>query len=152
MRLIAPMRRAIAWLGLTGTSIGEFTRFGLVGLATNGAGYFIYLVLTGAGVAPLAAVPITYAYCILQSFFLNRTWSYRDDSPPGPTIIRYCVVYVLCYVSNSLVLLTFVDVFHFDHKIVQAVCIVLAGIALYFVQKLWVFAKVPLRYRSGKST
>ena len=128
-------------LDLIEESAAEFLRFGCVGLATNGAAYSIYLLLSGFGVEPLPALAVTYVYSILQSFFLNRVWSYRDDSRAWPAFLRYCFAYVSCYVLNSFVLFLLVKFFRFDHKIVQAFCIAFAGIGLYFVQKNWVFAK-----------
>jgi putative flippase GtrA len=128
-------------LDLIGNSSAEFLRFGLVGLATNGAAYSIYLLLTGFGLEPLPALAVTYIYSILQSFFLNRVWSYRNDGPAGPSFFRYCIAYVSCYVLNSFILLVLIEFFFFNHKIVQALCIALAGIGLYFVQKFWVFAR-----------
>ena len=59
------------------------------------------------------------------------------------------MAYVSCCVLNSLVLVMFVSVFRFDHRLVQAICIIFAGITLYFVQKLWVFAKAPFRESRG---
>jgi putative flippase GtrA len=76
----------------------EFLRFGFVGLATNGAAYSIYLLLTDFGVKQLPALTVTYTYSILQSFFLNRVWSYRDERPAGPAFLRYCITYISCYV------------------------------------------------------
>ena len=135
------MRSVITLSDLTGTSTAEFLRFGLVGFATNGVAYSIYVVLTAFGAAPLPAVAITYAYGILQSFHFNRVWSYRYDSPSAPALLRYCITYVWCYVLNSSVLVVSVDVLGFDHKVVQAVYIVFAGVALYFIQKFWVFTR-----------
>ena len=62
------------------SSIGEFLRFGLVGLVTNVAAYLHYLGATDAGVPLVPAVIIVYTFSISQSFFLNRAWSYRDLS------------------------------------------------------------------------
>src|SRR5215469_9445623 len=128
-------RLVITAIDLILPSSAQFLRFGFVGLATNGAAYSIYLLLTDFGVEPLPALTVTYTYSILQSFFLNRVWSYRDDGPAGPAFLRYCITYFLCYVLNSFLLFALTNVFRYDHKIVQAVCIVLAGIGLYFVQK-----------------
>ena len=79
----SPARSVIARLDLIVSSPAEFLRFGLVGLATNGAAYSIYLLLTGPGVERLHALIVTYMYSILQSFFLNQVWSYRDDGRRG---------------------------------------------------------------------
>ena len=141
------VRSVTTRLDLIVPSSAEFLRFGFVGLATNGAAYSIYLLLTGSGVERLPALTVTYTYSILQSFFLNRVWSYRDEGPAGPAFLRYCITYLSCYVLNTFVLFVLVDVFRFDHKIAQAVCIALAGLGLYFIQKLWVFARQNEMYR-----
>ena len=82
---------------LAGSSIGEFLRFGLVGLVTNVAAYLLYLGATDAGVPLVAAVIIVYTYSILQSFFLNRAWSYRHRNPasrrlPGISLPTFRIV------------------------------------------------------------
>ena len=50
---------------------------------SSGSIVLVNLLLTGWGVERLHALTVTYTYSILQSFFLNRVWSYRDDGPAG---------------------------------------------------------------------
>ncbi|AET69084.1 putative membrane protein [Desulfosporosinus orientis DSM 765] len=69
----------------TGKAPKEFVRFGLVGAVNTGVDFAVFTVLTHLGVLVLAAQVVSYSCGILNSFFLNRTWTFsarvRGKSP-----------------------------------------------------------------------
>jgi putative flippase GtrA len=122
-----------------GKMLGEFGRFSVVGLTANAAAYILYLLVTAVGTPPLVAITLLYIAGVIQTFFVNRNWSFRHDRALRPAFMRYVITYLSSYFLNCLVQIVFNDVFGVDHRLVQGTFILIAGITLFFVQKFWIF-------------
>lgn len=118
---------------------GQFARYVVVGLASNLLCYLIYLTLNELGMDPKLAMTILYAVGVVQTFFFNKRWTFRQDGAVPAAFYRYCTVYGLGYLLNLGVLYVSVDLYGYPHEIVQAVMIVVIAILLFLSQKYWVF-------------
>jgi putative flippase GtrA len=117
----------------------QFFRYALIGLASNALLYGAYLALTLVGMEPKLAMTVLYAAGIAQTFVFNRRWTFRHGGSRGPAFARYCAAYALGYVVNFLALLLLVDRLGYAHQLVQGVMVVLLALALFALQKFWVF-------------
>jgi len=129
----------------------EILRFGVVGLASNALLYLLYLAATAVGVEPKAAVSLIYLVGVLQTFILNKRWTFQHEGSVRRTAARYWVAYAFSYAANMVLLIIFVDVAGFDHRVVQGVLIAVIGLVLFALQKYWVFGTLPVRQASGSS-
>jgi putative flippase GtrA len=120
-------------------TLGQFVRYGIVGIASNGALYLLYLGLTAVGTGPKVAATIAYAAGVLQTFAFNRRWSFGHGGAPGGALLRYALAYGAGYFVNMLALVLFVDRAGYPHRWVQAVMILVLALFLFAVQKTWVF-------------
>jgi putative flippase GtrA len=127
----------------------EMLRFGLVGLGSNALLYLLYLAITAAGVEPKAAMSLLYIVGVLQTFILNKQWTFRHEGNVRRAVIRYWIAYACLYVGNIVLLVLFVDIAGFDHRIVQGVLILVFGLVLFALQKYWVFGTLPERRSSS---
>jgi putative flippase GtrA len=118
---------------------GEFARYAIVGIASNGVLFVFYLLLTGAGLEPKLAATIAYGAGVLQTFVFNRSWSFRHAGARGPALGRYIVAYASGYVLNMAVLATLVDGAGLPHQWVQGITILALAALLFLLQKFWVF-------------
>lgn len=121
------------------TAFGQLVRYGVVGLVSNFILYAAYLALTWAGMDPKIAMTSVYAIGVLQTFFLNRRWSFRDVGAHGSAFVRYCFSYALGYAINLVALYFFVDYCGYSHQIVQAVMVVVIAFMMFVLHKYWVF-------------
>ncbi len=121
------------------TALGQFLRYGVVGLLSNAALYLAYLALTAAGMEVKLAMTLLYALGVAQTFVFNKRWSFRHDGLHGPAFVRYCVSYGLGYVINLLALFVLVDRLGYPHRIVQGLLMVYLAVMLFLLQKFWVF-------------
>jgi putative flippase GtrA len=80
-----------------------------------------------------------YGVGVLQTFLLNRRWSFRDGGPRGPALLRYSIVYASGYCLNYLILAVFVDRLAFRHQYVQGLAIFVIAVYLFAAQRVWVF-------------
>jgi len=120
-------------------AFGQLVRYSIVGIASNLAGYFIYLGLTRIGVGPKLAMSLLYGIGVAQTFLFNKSWTFKNVDDNGPTLLRYCISYALGYLINILALLFFSDHLGWPHQWVQGAMIILLAILLFAAQKLWVF-------------
>lgn len=125
----------------------QFARYAVVGLVSNGVLYAAYLVLTHFGVEPKVAMTLTFALGVIQTFLMNRGWTFSYHGSNSRACVRYGVAYGGAYVLNFLLLVLFVDRLGFPHQVVQAVLILGVAVLLFVTQRYWVFAELPLESR-----
>jgi putative flippase GtrA len=122
---------------------GQFLRYGLVGLASNLLLYVAYLGLTTLGIGHKTGMTVLYAVGVVQTFVFNRTWSFRHDGELHGAFARYVVSYACGYLLNLSMLWLAVDWLGMPHQIVQGIMVVVVALAIFLMQKYWVFADRP---------
>ena len=122
----------------------QLLRYGIVGIASNALGFLWYFGLTELlHLGPKAAMSLLYVIGVLQTFVLNRKWTFGHSGVAQTALFRYGCAYGVGYLLNLVALYVLVDQLHYPHVRVQAVMIgVLAGM-LFLLQKYWVFRAVP---------
>lgn len=118
----------------------QFLKYAGVGLVSNLFLYIVYLCLTYLGMAPKFAMTLLYGMGVLQTFVLNRRWTFQHDGPARAALFRYGLSYLAGYVINFVALLVLVDMQHWPHEAVQGVMIAVLAVILFLLQKFWVFA------------
>lgn len=121
----------------------QFIRFAVVGLLSNAALFVLYLVLTRAGLTPAVAMSLAYAVGVLQTFALNRTWTFSYAGGSAAPFVRYLAAYGVGYLVNLLLLRVFVDQLGLAHQAVQGAAILLVAALVFVLQKHWVFRAAP---------
>lgn len=116
-------------------------RYAFVGLASNLVLYLLYLLLTTAGLGHKSAMTILFALGTLQTFGLNKRWTFEHRGFVHSTFVKYIAAYCLCYLLNLVALLILVDHLGLPHQGVQGVMILALAIMLFMLQKLWVFRR-----------
>ena len=117
----------------------QFVRYAIVGVVSNIILFVLYLLFTFYGLGPKLSMSILYATGVLQTFFVNRRWTFQYIGESYSEFIRYCLSYVFGYVVNILALIVCVDTIGWPHQIVQGCMIVVLAVLLFCLQKFWVF-------------
>lgn len=115
-------------------------RFGIVGLASNGVGFLLYLLLTRLGAGPKLAMTVLFVIGTLQTFVFNKKWSFEYRNKDRAVLGRYVATYALGYLVNLIALLILVDKAGLPHAIVQGAMILVIAALMFILQKFWVFA------------
>lgn len=118
----------------------QAARFAVVGLASNGIGFGLYLLLTWAGLGHKVAMSILFAVGTIQTFVFNKRWSFEYAGHDRRVMLRYFASYCIGYLINLAALLVLVDHFGFSHRIVQGAMILAVAVLMFLLQKFWVFA------------
>ena len=129
----------------------QVSRYVAVGVLSNLGLYGGYLALTFLGLGHKLAMSLLYAIGVLQTFLLNKRWSFGHRGAAGTPFLRYIVAYALGYAANFAALVLLVDVGGAPHQIVQGVMIVAVAAGMFVLQKYWVFGRTAVAHsRAGE--
>jgi putative flippase GtrA len=117
----------------------QLVKYALVGLASNAAGYLVYLLITHAGMPPKTAMSFLYAVGATAGYFGNRTLTFAYKGGMFGSGIRYLITHLVGYLMNLAILVTFVDFFGYPHQLVQATAVLVVAAYLFIAFKLFVF-------------
>lgn len=117
----------------------RFIRYAVVGLATNLAGYMVYLLVTWLGVAPKSAMTVLYLVGASLGYIGNRKWAFRYSGSVLRSSLKYVAFHVGGYALNYLMLYLLADQLGFPHQLVQAVAVVTVAGYLFVAFNLFVF-------------
>ena len=120
--------------------LGQVIRFGLVGVAHNGAAYLLYLLLTWLGVEPKLVVAVCYPIGVLISYLGNKKFTFRHTGGNAGTFFRFVLTYASGYVVNLAGLYVFFDILGYPHQWVQLVLMVFLAGYFFLLQKFFVFS------------
>jgi putative flippase GtrA len=126
-------------LGLIGNFRHQAIRFGIVGLASNILLYVLYLLLTAMGVGHKAAMTMVFAAGTVQTFVINKRWTFDHQGLLRSSFVKYVSTYISAYLLNLTMLWLFVDRLGYPHQIIQGVMIFVIALILFFLQRYWVF-------------
>lgn len=115
-------------------------RFVVVGLFSNVVLYLLYLGLTWLGLGHKTAMTLLYMTGTIQTFFLNKHWTFNHVGSLRASSLRYLVAYGAGYVLNLGTLYLFVDNLGLPHTMVQGIAIFVIAALLFLLQKYWVFS------------
>ncbi len=118
----------------------QLVKYGIVGIIQNGAGYFIYLLLTWYGIDPKLVVAVSYPVGMYISFIGNKNFTFKSKGLGGRgSAVRYFFVHVVAYFLNLILLFLLSDVLGYPHQIVQVFCIGVISLYLFAMFKFFVF-------------
>ncbi len=118
----------------------QLFRYALVGIASNLAGYLLYLLITHAGVAPKLAMTLLYAVGAALGFVGNRTFTFGHTAAVRQAGLRYVLSHLLGYFINLAIQIIMVDKLGFAHQLAQALGICVVAVFLFLMFKFFVFA------------
>lgn len=119
----------------------QLVRYGLVGIASNLAGYIVYLIVTYFGVGPKITMTLLYVVGATFGFIGNRQWAFAHKGKMLESGIRYLVAHLGGYLLNLNLLLTFADDLGYPHQWVQGGAIIIVAVFLFFAFRYFVFPK-----------
>lgn len=91
------------------------------------------------GVNHLIAVVAIYIIGVLFSFVANKHWVFNSPQNGQKQFIQFVVVYLAALILNLILLYILVDIFGFQHELVQlGLIFVIAGF-IFLLNRLWVF-------------
>ncbi|HEY8520608.1 MAG TPA: GtrA family protein [Gammaproteobacteria bacterium] len=129
-------------------------RFALVGVANLTVSFAVFWICVRhppfATLHATIANALAYLAGMVNSFFLNRAWTFRVRGSITVQAVRFSAVNLLCAALTSAVVYALVDVLRYPELAVWGPLTVVAVLLNYVSCKRWVFAapRVDLSRRS----
>jgi putative flippase GtrA len=117
----------------------QLFRYALLGVASNLAGYFAYLILTSLGSAPRLTMTLLYGIGAAIGFIGNRKLTFVDKGSVSRSGARYLAVHLFGYLINLSILFVFIDKLGYPHQLAQAIAIFVVASLLFFAFRRFVF-------------
>lgn len=121
------------------TSAGQLLRYGLLGLATNIAGFLVYLLVTHLGAPPAATMSFFYVIGAILGFWGNKRLTFAHQGGVLASGMRYVLAHAVGYCLNLSLLLVFVSKLGYPHQWVQGGAILIVAGYLFLAFKFFVF-------------
>ncbi len=128
----------------------QLMRYAAVGIATNLAGYLLYLAVTWSGVEPKMAMSVLYLAGATAGFVANRYWTFAHKGSVGMSAVRYAIAHALGYLLNLALLSIFADRMGYPHQWVQAAAVIVVALFLFAVFRIFVFSESQAVDRRGQ--
>ena len=117
----------------------RFTRYAIVGLVTNLAGYGLFLLLLFADIAPVIASGITYVMMVSGSYMTNRRWTFRSQGSHARDLTRYLLAYGVGLLVAMLSMYVLAGILH--PALAQIAVIGLAAVTIFATLECLRFGK-----------
>ncbi|NMM51898.1 GtrA family protein [Paenibacillus aquistagni] len=121
-------------------SLRSFVTFGLVGVVNTGVDFAVFTLLAWCQLPWLLAQAAAYSCGVLNSFFMNRKWTFKQqEGPLLKGLARFVILNAITLVVTSIV------IWLLHHHLGAAIlwskgAATLIGVVLNFVgSRLWVF-------------
>ena len=122
--------------------ISQIIKYGSVGFVTNALGYMVYIVIANIiGVSPPVAAIISGFLVISLSFYLNKRFSFGNNSKSISMAVNYYILYVSAILFHSFIIFIFSNVLGFAHEIIAGTSIILISCSLFLIQKFLLFKR-----------
>lgn len=132
-------------------ALGELFRYAVVGVVSNVLLYISYLALTETGLPVKISMTLMYIVGVVQTFFFNQRWTFRQTGWSRPVFLRYCIAYCAGYIINLIGLLILVDFWNLNHQWAQAGMIILVALVIFTIQKYWIFRTASRQASMGEA-
>ena len=122
--------------------VRHFVKYGIVGASNTILTFVIYTILVQkVGVDYLAALLIGYVVGSLNSYVLNRRWTFRAGHLAHSTAgTRFAVVQVCAIAANEGLLYVFVHHLKIEKIAAQAILTIPVLAVTFFINRAWSFS------------
>lgn len=119
--------------------LARLIRYGLVGAASNLAGYLVYLAVTGLGAPPKVTMTLLYSVGATVGYIGQRNVTFSHSGSMLGSGLRYLLAHCCGYLINLSILVIFVDQIGYRHQWVQAIAIFVVAAFLFVAFRYFVF-------------
>jgi putative flippase GtrA len=129
----ALMRRALPAV------VGQWLRFAAVGVANTLLSWCVYAVLVRLGLHYLLASGLAFGVGVVNSYSLNRRWTFRSRGRRGPEALRFVVVQGIGLGVDVGLLYVLVQGMGIHHLLAQVLVFPAASAVTFLLSRYWAF-------------
>lgn len=124
------------------SEITRLTRYGVVGLFTNGSIYLVFLVMIWIGIYPVLASGLCYGLGVALSYLLNRRWTFNSQGAHRQDLPRFILAYGIGLLVTLISMWRLIQIM--IPELAQLVTAVVTAVSIYASLRL-------LRFGQGNS-
>ena len=121
----------------------QWLRFVAVGVSNTLVSWCVYAMLETVGVPYLLASALAFALGALNSYVLNRRWTFRSHGRRGPELLRFGVVQCIGLGLDVTLLAVLTEDVRVHHLIAQAIVFPVASAVTFLLSRQWAFRAQP---------
>ena len=121
--------------------LAQWARFASVGAGNTLLSWCTYALLVHAGLHYLLASGLAFALGAVNSYVLNRRWTFASDGRRAPEALRFAVVQGIGLGLNLGLLYLLVHDAGVHHLIAQVLVFPVASAATFLLSRHWAFAQ-----------
>lgn len=119
--------------------IAQWLRFVAVGVTNTLLSTAVFAALFHLGVHYLLASALAFAVGALNSYALNRRWTFRSHAPRGPELARFVCVQAVGLGVNLAMLAGLVEAARIPHVVAQLLAFPVASLIMFALSRQWAF-------------
>ncbi len=124
---------------LTHPVLRQLVKFALVGVANTGITLAVYALLVWIGVWYIAASALAFALGAVNSYSLNRIWTFRAGAFERLAFARYVVVQLIALGLDTGLLYLLVHTARVDRILAQALVLPVVSLTTFVLARQWAF-------------
>jgi putative flippase GtrA len=126
--------------GASGAIVAQLLRFGVVGCANTALSWCAYALLLRSGVGVSLASALGWTLGAVNSFLLNRRWTFRSRGRWAPELVRFGAVQCAGLALDVLLLAALTREAGVDVLLAQALVYPATTVATFALSRQWAFA------------
>ncbi len=111
---------------------------GLLGTITHFS--ILYISVEYFSFSPLVGSSTGFVWVVIQSYFLNRNWTFQSDRGHMSAIPRFVAVSTMGFFLNLLIMAVMLNVFKLPYMLAQATVVVVVPVSNFLLNKHWTFS------------
>ena len=119
--------------------IAQWLRFVAVGVTNTLLSTAVFAALFHLGVHYLLGSALAFAVGALNSYALNRRWTFRSHAPRGPELARFFCVQAVGLGVNLAMLAGLVELAGIPHVVAQLLAFPVASLIMFALSRQWAF-------------
>lgn len=121
--------------------LATILKFGVVGLMNTAVDAAVFLILTTAGVPALAAQAVSYGCGVLNSYWWNGRWTFRDVDRrgSGSEMVRFIIINLLVLAGSTFLMYLLNSVLGWSLWISKTATTMAGMLINYMASRYWVF-------------
>jgi len=121
--------------------LATILKFGVVGLMNTAVDAAVFLILKAAGAPALAAQAVSYGCGVMNSYWWNGRWTFRDADRRGggSELVRFIITNVMVLAGSTFLLYLLNSVLGWNLWTSKAATTVAGMLFNYMASRYWVF-------------
>jgi putative flippase GtrA len=129
--------------------LGQWLRFVAVGVSNTLLSTLVFAALFHLGVHYLLASSVAFALGALNSYVLNRRWTFRSRERRAPELARFACVQIVGLGVDLALLSGLVELAGIPHVVAQVLAFPAASVVMFALSRQWAFKSARTAVGSG---